>query len=168
MVDEPVDRRDRHGGIGEDGVPGAERLVCGDHDRAAFVSRADELEEDRGLRLAFLDVGEIVEDQQAVFVELLDGGGQAQFLARGLELLDEIGGAGEQDAVPGLDEGVAEGGAQMRLADPGRSERRILVPVSSQLSPWASAVILARLTIGTAAKSKVSSVLPTGRRASAR
>ena len=29
-----------------------------------------------------------------------------------------------RDPVPGLDEGVAEGSAQMRLADPGRSERQ--------------------------------------------
>ncbi|MDQ2763157.1 MAG: hypothetical protein M3Y22_06590, partial [Pseudomonadota bacterium] len=47
------------------------------------IARADELEEDRGLGLAFLDVGEVVEDQQAIFVELLDGGGQAQWTCNG-------------------------------------------------------------------------------------
>ena len=85
-MDEAVDRRDGHGGIGEDGIPGAERLVGGDEDRATLVPCADQLEQHAGLGLAFLDVGEVVEDQQAVFVELLDGGGESQFLTCGLVL----------------------------------------------------------------------------------
>lgn len=82
-----------------------------------------QLGEDGGLGLAFADVGEVVEDEQAVFVELFNGGGQAQSLAGGLELLDEVGGAGEQDTVPGLDQCVAKRGAQVRLADAGRHEQ---------------------------------------------
>ncbi len=87
MVDEPVDGGDRHRGIGEDRVPCAERLVGGDEDGAAFVAGADQLEQHRGLGLALLDVGEVIEDQQAVLVELLDRGCELELLARGLQLL---------------------------------------------------------------------------------
>ena len=46
VVHEPVDDGDGHCGIWEDLIPGAEGLVGGDHDRASFVSCADQLEED--------------------------------------------------------------------------------------------------------------------------
>ena len=42
------------------------------------------------------DIGEVVEDQQVVFVEFGNGGFKGQFTAGNLQSLDEIGGAGEQ------------------------------------------------------------------------
>jgi hypothetical protein len=69
VVDEPVDRGERHRGIGEDPVPFAEGLVGGDQDGAALVAGADQLEEPAGLGLVLGDVGEVVEDQQVVLVE---------------------------------------------------------------------------------------------------
>ena len=93
-MDEPVDGGDGHRGIGEDRVPRAEWLVGGDKDRAAFVAGADQLEQHRGLGLALLDVGQIVENEQAVLVELLDGGGELQVLAGGRSqqpsILDDV------------------------------------------------------------------------------
>ena len=59
-----------------------------------------------------------------VLVELLDGALQRQSLTRLLQALHEIGGSGEQDPVTVLDERVAEGGAEMRLARPARVEQQ--------------------------------------------
>jgi len=74
VMDSPVDRGECHGGIGKDLVPLAKGLVGGDQDRAVFIARTDEFEQDTGFGLIFGDVGEIVEDQQVVFVELVDSG----------------------------------------------------------------------------------------------
>ena len=43
-MDEAVDGGDGHGGIRENRVPGAERLIGGDQQRAAFVAGADQFE----------------------------------------------------------------------------------------------------------------------------
>lgn len=69
VMDQAIDRGERHGGIGEDPPPFAEWLVGGDQRRAALVPRADEFEQDRCLGLVFSDVGEVVEDEQMIFVE---------------------------------------------------------------------------------------------------
>ena len=57
-----------------------------------------------------------------VFVELLDRALQRQSLTRLLQTLHQIGGAGEQHAVAVLDQGVAEGGAEMGLSRAARAE----------------------------------------------
>ena len=93
-----------------------ERLIGGDQHAAAFVSGGDQLEQDGGLGLVFVDVGEVVEDQQVVFVELGDGGLQREGLSGELQPLDEIGGAGEQHAKAVLDQGMAEACREMRFA----------------------------------------------------
>ena len=94
-MDEAVDGGERHGGIGEDLSPFAEGLVGGDEHGAPLVAGADELEQHAGLGLVLGDVGEVVEDQQVEAIEPVDGGFEAEFAARDLKLLDEIGGAGE-------------------------------------------------------------------------
>src|SRR4029077_13089773 len=86
VVHQAVDGGDGHGGIGEDRIPGAEGLVCGDQQGPALVAGGDQLEDDGGLGLALLDVGQVVEDEQMVFVELLDGGRQLEVLAGGLQV----------------------------------------------------------------------------------
>ena len=88
---EAVDRGDGHGGIREDRIPCAEGLVCGDQQGTALVAGGDQFEDDAGLGLALLDVGEIVEDQQMVFVEFLEGGCQFEILTCRLKVLDEVG-----------------------------------------------------------------------------
>jgi hypothetical protein len=62
-------------------------VIGGDHEAAPLVAGCDELEQDRGLRLIFADVAEVVEDQQVVFVELLDGTFERQSLAGLLQSL---------------------------------------------------------------------------------
>ena len=95
-MDEAIDRSDGHGLVREDAVPSAEGLVGGDHDGAALVARGDKLEEDAGLGVIFLDIGQVVEDQQVELVELGDVLGKREVLACRLQPLDEISGSGEQ------------------------------------------------------------------------
>ncbi len=54
---------------------------------------------------------------------MADGGFEVEFAARDLQLLDEIGGAGEEDAPAILDEGEADGRGEMALAAAGRPEQ---------------------------------------------
>ena len=61
-------------------------------------------------------------------VEFLDGGGEAQLLAGGLQLLDEIGGAGEEHAIAIVDEGMTESGLEMAFADAGWAEEQDVLP----------------------------------------
>ena len=84
VMNEPVNGGQGHRGVGEDLVPFAERLVGGNEDGTHFISSADEFEQDTGFGLIFTDVGEVVENQQMVFVELVDGGLQGQVAARDL------------------------------------------------------------------------------------
>ena len=123
-MDEAVDGGERHGGVGEDLSPFAERLVGGDQHGAPLVAGADELEQHAGLGLVLGDVGEVVEDQQVEAVEPADRGFEGEFAARDLELLDEIGGAGEEDPPAVLDEGEADRRSEMALSAAGRAEQQ--------------------------------------------
>ncbi len=98
MVHQPVDGGECHGGVGEDAVPIAEGLICGDGDGASFVSGADQLEQDAGFGLVLGDVGEVIENDQLVFVEAGDGCLEGEFAASDLQFLDQIGGSGEEHA----------------------------------------------------------------------
>ena len=116
MVHEPVHGGDGDGGVGEGTVPGAEGLVGGDGEAAGLAAMGDELEEHRGLGLVLLGAGEVVEDHEVEAVELGEGALEREVAARGLEALDEVGGAGVEDAAAGLDRGVADGAEQVGLA----------------------------------------------------
>src|SRR5712691_6764675 len=108
VVDEAIDDGERHRLVGEDLSPFAEGLVGGDQQGSPLVSGTDEFEQDAGFGLILADIGEVVEDQQVVLVELGDGGFESEFAAGDLQPLDEIGGSGEQDAPAVFDEGEAE------------------------------------------------------------
>src|SRR5512132_3018623 len=168
VVDEPVDHGQGHGWVGEDLAPLTERLVCGDEDGAAFVARADELEQHAGLGLILADVGEVVEDQEVEALEPVDGGLEGEFAAGDLELLDEVGGPGEQDPRSVVNQGEADGCGEMAFSAAGWAEEEQVGALANQLSPAVMAITCALESIGTASKSKLSSVFPGGRRASAR
>src|SRR3546814_11437667 len=110
------------GGIREDVVPCRKWLVGGNGERVAVVAVGDELEQGAGFDLVLADVGQIVEHDEIELVELVEHGGQAEVAARGLELLDHVGGGAEQDAPPRVDEGMANGGKCVGLAGPGLAE----------------------------------------------
>jgi hypothetical protein len=54
-------------------------LIGRDQHRAPFVARRDQFEQDAGLGLILGDVGDVVEDEQVVAVELGDRGFERQF-----------------------------------------------------------------------------------------
>ena len=105
-----------------------------------------------------------------VFVELGDGGFERELAARDLELLDEIGGAGEQHAPAVLDQGEADGRGEMAFAAARRAEQdqvgALLEPAVARAQSamtWALARPSARHR-----RRSCRGVLPGGRRASAR
>ena len=148
-MDEAIDGRECHGWIGEDLAPFAERLVGRDQHRATLVTRGDQLEQHAGFGLILGDVGDVVQDQQIVTVELGDGGLQRQFSPRYLQTLHEVGGAREQHAPAVFNQRQAERCRQMALAAAGRPEQQDVGPFSSHASPAASAMTCAFETIGT-------------------
>ena len=115
MVDEAVYGRERHSFAGKDLSPFAEGLIGGNKHRSALVACADQFEQDARLRLILGNVGEIVEDQKVVFVELGDRGFEGEIAARDLKLLNQVGGSGEQDTPAALDQGQAEPRRKMRF-----------------------------------------------------
>ena len=72
VVYEAVDRGQRHGLVRKNPIPFAKWLIGGDEQRAAFVTRGDQLEQDAGLVAVLGDIGDVVEDEQIVAVELGD------------------------------------------------------------------------------------------------
>jgi len=72
VMHEAIDGGHGHGWIWEDRIPGAKWLIGGDQERPSLVARRDKFEEHAGLCLALLDVGNVIEDEQVIFVEPLD------------------------------------------------------------------------------------------------
>ena len=68
--------------VGEDLAPFTERLIGRDQQGSAFIAGGDQLEQHAGLGLILGDVGDIVEDQQLVLVEFVDGGFKLQVPTR--------------------------------------------------------------------------------------
>jgi hypothetical protein len=71
VVNEAIHGGQRHGLIGKELVPFRESLIGGDQERTMFVSVADQFEQNRGFGLILGDVGDVVEDEQAVAIELV-------------------------------------------------------------------------------------------------
>ena len=126
MVDEPIDGGERHGGIRKHAGPFAKRLVGGDQKAAPFVSGSDQFKQYAGLGLVATNVTEVIEDDEVILVELLDGTFQSERLPGGLQTLHEIRGAGEQHAITIFDESMADRRPEMRIARAAQSS--VIVP----------------------------------------
>jgi hypothetical protein len=85
VVDEAIDDGNRHRLVGRDLAPFAKGLVGGDEERSPLVPGADEFKEHTGFGQVFGDVGEVIEDQEVVLVDLGDGGFESQFAAGDLK-----------------------------------------------------------------------------------
>jgi hypothetical protein len=94
--------------VWKDFPPLAEGLICRDEQRAPFVAGADQLEEDAGFGLILGDIGDVVEDEEVIFVELVDRGLESEVASRDLQLLDEVRRSGEENAPAVFDERQAE------------------------------------------------------------
>lgn len=116
VVHQPVHRGHGHGAAGEDLVPFPERLVGGHQQGAALVAVADQLKQHRGLQLAATYVGDVVDHQQAVAIELLD---QRRQLVAGLGLLQQLHQSRGREEAAGLvllDHRHRDGDGQVGLA----------------------------------------------------
>ena len=116
VMNEAVDDRDCHCLVWKDLAPFAKRLVGGNQEGFSLVPGADELKEHAGFGLVFGDVGEVIEDQQMVFVELGNGSFEGELAAGDLQPLDEIGGSAEQHAPAVFDKSEAERCRKVALA----------------------------------------------------
>ena len=112
-MNEAVDGCEGHSLIWEDLSPLAEGLVCGNHQGSPFISGADQFEEHPRFGLVLGDISDVVEDQELIFVELGDRRFEDEIAPRDLELLDEIGRSGEEDALAVFNQGEAERGSQV-------------------------------------------------------
>ena len=92
VVDQAIDGGERHGLVWKNLAPCAEGLIGGDQHRAPLVAASNELEQHAGLGLILADVGDVIEDQQAVFIELGERAFEGEFAARDLQTPDEIAG----------------------------------------------------------------------------
>ena len=119
VVNQPVDGGYGHGFVREDLIPAAEGLVGGDGDAAVFVAPGDQLEEDTGLGLILMGIGDVIEDDQVEPVQFGQGGLEDKIAAGDLKLLHQVAGSGVKDAVPGFDQCMADGAQDMSFAGAG-------------------------------------------------
>ena len=124
VMDEAVDGGERHGLIGEDFAPLAERLVGRDQHGSPLISRSDQLEQYAGLSLILGDVGDVVEDEEIVAVEFGDRVFKRQFAAGDLKPLHKIARASEEHPPAVFDEGETERGREMAFAHAGRPNNK--------------------------------------------
>src|SRR6267154_939745 len=123
-MDEAIDGRERHGLVGEDFAPFAERLVGGYQHGSPLVTRGNQLEQHTGFGLILGDVSEVIKDEQIVTVELCNRAFEGQIATSELELLYEIGRTREQHAPSVLDQGKPERCREMALATARWSEEQ--------------------------------------------
>jgi len=121
VVDQAVDRGHSHRRVGEDLIPFAERLIAGGDQAAALVALGDELEQNVGLGLVLAHLAKIVEDEHIEAVESSQGSGEREVASRCLELLHEVGGAGQEHPFALIDEGGADRCGEMGFAGAARS-----------------------------------------------
>ena len=116
VVDKAVDRGHRHCRIGEDVAPSREGLVGRYGDAVSLIAVADEFEQHTGFGLILAHIGQVIEDDQVVFVQFIQGGSKSEVATGGLEPLDHVGRAGEEYPPSRIDQGVTDGGHRMRFA----------------------------------------------------
>src|SRR5271165_5996499 len=108
MMNEAIYGGERHRLIWKNPAPFAEWLICGDQQGTSLIASADQFEKHARFRLILGDIGEIVEDQQMIFVELGDRRLEDEIAACDLQFLHEVGGPDEQHAPAVLDQSEAE------------------------------------------------------------
>ena len=123
MVDEAVDGGHGHGLVGKDLGPAGEGAVAGDDQAPVLVALGDEFEEDGGFGLVLAHISEVIEDQAIDAVELGEERRQGEVAPGSLETLNQVVGAQVEDAVPGLDQAVAQGSSDVALAGAAATRR---------------------------------------------
>src|SRR6266852_5775249 len=119
VMDQAIDGGKRHSLVGKDLAPFAKWLIGRYQHGFPLVTCGDQLEQHAGYGLILGDVGDVVEDEQIVAVELGDRAVECELATSNLEPLHEIGSAGEHHAPSILDQGKPERCRQMALAAAG-------------------------------------------------
>ena len=122
MVHKAVYSGNHHRLVGENLIPLSKWLICGDQQRASLITRTDQLEQNAGLGVILVNVREIVEHQEIIFVELSDGCFKLKRLASLLQPLHEVGGAHEQRTIAGFDKSATNRRPEMRFPGTRRPE----------------------------------------------
>lgn len=165
MVEESVENGGGNGGVPvEDGRPLFEGLVGGQHDGAAFVASADDLEEEVGTALVDGQVTDFVEDEhgrRGVFAQL---GLEVALGLGGVEGVDDIDWVGEEDADALLAGGVAQCGGKMGFAEADEAQEDDIGFVVDELETE-EALDLEAVDFFGQSQRKESRVLMTGKRA---
>ena len=65
MMHQPIDSGDGHHVIGKNRIPLAEGLIGGDQQTFAFIPMGNQFKEDRGFRLGFLDIAQVIDNEQS-------------------------------------------------------------------------------------------------------
>src|SRR6185436_16924656 len=108
-------------------VPLAKNQIAGDHHAASLVPLGEKGEQHLHLVAALLDIPYVVEGDRVVPVEDRKLVLEAQIALGSEQALDERVRRHEQDAVPTLDQLVADGADQVRLAAARQPEREQIV-----------------------------------------
>src|ERR1700685_4220875 len=138
-MDETVYRGKGHGLIREDLAPFTERLIGGDEHRSPLVAGADQLEQNAGLGLILGHIGEIVQNQQMIFVEFGDRRFECEITARDLEFCTRSVVLVNNTRQPFSTRAMPSAAARCDLPPPGGPKHKRLAPFSSQASPAAMA-----------------------------
>ena len=151
---------------GKDGDPFSEGEIRGDDGRSPLVAVGEEIEEQLAADAVERDEAELVDDEDVDTQEPLLQPRERAGIAGFEELLHQIGRSGKQDAAFLFRRLHAERNRQMRFAGADRPGEESDSPGAVTQSPLARAWICVALTPSAAAKSNVSSVLTSGKRAS--
>jgi len=123
VVEEAIKNGGGDGAVAvEDGGPLFERFVGSQDDGAAFVTLAQDLEEQVGAALIDGQVAEFIEDEKGRGEIAFEFGLESAVDLSGAQGVDDIDGVGEKDAVALLAGAVAEGGGEMGFAKADQAE----------------------------------------------
>ena len=133
VVHEPVDHRGRRHGVLEDLLPFRERQIACEHDTSSFVTLGQQREQDFHLFAILLHVADVVDDEGTELRETFQHSGETQLAFRQQQFLYKERARREQNAMPPMDELLADGTQQVSLPATGISERKnVLVAVDER------------------------------------
>ena len=108
MVEEPVEKADGGGLLGQESTPLVEGPVAGDPERHPLVGGCDEPEEELGTGVVHRGEADLVDHDEIRAQDLLDHLANRVVGEAPVEALDEFGGGEVADPPTGVDRSVAE------------------------------------------------------------
>src|SRR6202795_1733263 len=89
----------------------------------------NEFEQDAGLGLILTNIRDVVEHDEIVFVEPIEGRDQGEVPPPDFQALDHIDGLSEQDPLSGIDESMAYGRQSVAVASAAFAEHQEIIAV---------------------------------------